>query len=62
VQATIDQGMSLEQAISARPTAEWDETLGAVWITPEQFVTFLYNSLTGVDHFTTPQGKRVETE
>ena len=55
VQALIDQGMSLEQAIEAKPTAEWDETLGKVWITPEQLVTFIYNSLTGVDHFTTTE-------
>jgi hypothetical protein len=44
--------MSLQQAIDAKPTAEWDETLGGVWITPAQFVTFIYNSLTGVDQFT----------
>jgi glyoxylase-like metal-dependent hydrolase (beta-lactamase superfamily II) len=55
VQALIDQGMSLEQAIEAKPTAEWDETLGKVWIKPEQLVTFIYNSLTGVDHFTTTE-------
>lgn len=62
VQALIDSGSSLEQAIVARPTSEWDATLGAVWITPEQFVTFIYNSLVGVDHYTTPDGKRVRTE
>jgi len=55
VQALIDQGMSLEQAIAAKPTAEWDETLGKVWIKPEQLVIFIYNSLTGVDHFTTTE-------
>ena len=52
VQALVDQGLSLQQAIDARPTAEWDDTLGEVWITPPQFVTFIYNSLTGVDQFT----------
>ncbi len=55
VQALIDQGMSLQQAIDANPTAEWDETLGKVWIKPEQLVIFIYNSLTGVDHFTTTE-------
>ena len=55
VQALIDQGMSLEQAVEAKPTAEWDEILGKVWITPEQLVIFIYNSLTGVDHFTTTE-------
>jgi hypothetical protein len=48
VQEVIDQGMTLEQAIAAKPTAQWDETLGAVWITPAQFVTFVYNSLRGI--------------
>jgi glyoxylase-like metal-dependent hydrolase (beta-lactamase superfamily II) len=62
VQALADAGNSLQQAIAARPTAEWDDTLGAVWITPEQFVTFIYNSLAGVDHFTLPDGSRVVTE
>ncbi|HET6564221.1 MAG TPA: MBL fold metallo-hydrolase [Xanthomonadales bacterium] len=52
VQALVDQGKTLDEAIAAKPTAEWDDTLGAVWITPAQFVTFIYNSLTGVDHFT----------
>lgn len=52
VKALVDQGMSLDQAIAARPTAEWDDTIGKVWITPAQFVTFIYNSLTGVEHFT----------
>lgn len=52
VKTLLDQGMSLDQAIAARPTAEWDDTLGKVWITPAQFVTFIYNSLTGVEHFT----------
>ncbi len=55
VQALIDQGMSLQQTIAAKPTAEWDETLGQVWIKPEQLVIFIYNSLTGVDHFTTTE-------
>ena len=52
VQALIDQGMDLEQAIEAKPTAEWDETLGGVWITPPQFVTFIYNSLKGIHEYT----------
>jgi len=52
VQALIDQDMSLEQAIEVKPTAQWDEILGKVWITPDQLVIFIYNSLTGVDHFT----------
>jgi len=62
VQALIDQGMSLEQAIAAEPTAEWDDVLGGVWITPPQFVTFIYNSLTGVDHYTPPASSDSATE
>lgn len=52
VQALVDQGKSLDETIAAKPTAEWDDTMGKAWITPAQFVTFIYNSLTGVDHFT----------
>jgi glyoxylase-like metal-dependent hydrolase (beta-lactamase superfamily II) len=62
VQALIDQGLSLQQAVAAKPTAEWDEALGKVWITPEQMVIFIYNSLTGVDHFTRLESQETETE
>lgn len=54
VQALIDQGMDLQQAIEARPSQEWDDTLGKVWITPAQFVTFIYNSLKGIHEYTPP--------
>ncbi|MGD2129456.1 MAG: MBL fold metallo-hydrolase [Lysobacterales bacterium] len=62
VQQLIDQGMSLEQAIAAKPTAEWDEILGKIWITPAQLVTFIYNSLTGVDHYPAPASGEQTTE
>jgi glyoxylase-like metal-dependent hydrolase (beta-lactamase superfamily II) len=62
VQALVDQGLGLEQAIAAQPTAEWDDTLGGVWIKPEQFVTFIYNSLAGVNHYTAPASQETETE
>jgi len=52
VQELIDKDMSLEQIIAAKPTAQWDEALGKTWITPAQFVTFIYNSLEGIDHYT----------
>ena len=52
VQKLIDQGKSLEETVAARPTAQWDATLGAVWITPEQLVIFIYNSLKGIAKFT----------
>ncbi len=60
VQALIDQGMSLPQAVAAKPTAQWDETLGRIWITPEQMVIFIYNSLTGVDQFTPLKSQETE--
>lgn len=62
VQALVDEGLSLQEAVAARPTAEWDDALGGVWITPAQLVTFIYNSLTGVDHYTPPQSQETDTE
>jgi len=55
VQVLIDQGKDLQQTIDAQPTAEWDEELGKVWITPAQFVTFIYNSLEGIHEYTPPE-------
>jgi glyoxylase-like metal-dependent hydrolase (beta-lactamase superfamily II) len=52
VQQLIDQDMDLQQVIAAEPTREWDVALGKVWITPPQFVTFIYNSLKGIHHYT----------
>jgi glyoxylase-like metal-dependent hydrolase (beta-lactamase superfamily II) len=60
VQTLIDRDMNLQQIIAAEPTREWDEELGKTWITPAQFVTFIYNSLEGIRHYTPP--KVVETE
>lgn len=54
VQVLIDEGNNLQQIIAAQPTAEWDEELGKAWITPAQFVTFIYNSLEGIHHYTPP--------
>ncbi len=54
VQALIDEDKNLQEIIAAEPTAEWDEELGKTWITPPQFVTFIYNSLEGIDHYTPP--------
>ena len=62
VQALIDQNLGLEQIIAAKPTEEWDETLGKVWIKPPQFVTFVYNSLEGIDHYTPPAEEATDTE
>jgi cyclase len=62
VQELIDQSMNLQQIIAAEPTKEWDETLGKTWITPAQFVTFIYNSLKGIHHFTPPVTVEAETD
>ena len=60
VQELIDRDMTLAQIIAAEPTKEWDEELGKTWITPPQFVTFIYNSLEGIHRYTPPA--TVETE
>jgi len=52
VQELIDKDRTLEQIIAAKPTSEWDEELGKTWITPAQFVTFIYNSLEGINYYT----------
>jgi cyclase len=54
VQALKDEGKNLQQIIAAQPTAEWDEEFGKAWITPAQFVTFIYNSLEGIHQYTPP--------
>jgi hypothetical protein len=54
--------LSLPQIIEAKPTREWDETLGDAWITPHQFVTFIYNSLEGVHHYTPPETPGTDPE
>ena len=61
VQALIDQGKNLQEAVDANPTAKWDEALGGAFIKPENLVIFVYNSLSGVDHFTPlAEGKTTE--
>lgn len=66
VQALIDEDKTLQQVIAAQPTAEWDEELGQTWITPAQFVTFIFNSLEGIHQYTPPEpanaGDEAETE
>jgi glyoxylase-like metal-dependent hydrolase (beta-lactamase superfamily II) len=62
VQTLVDKGLDLEEAIAAKPTAEWDAALGGVWIKPEQFVTFIYNSLVGRDHYTARPSQDTDTE
>ena len=52
VQKLIDDGKSLEETVATQPTAQWDAILGEVWITPEQLVIFIYNSLKSISEFT----------
>jgi len=51
VEALIADDNNLQQIIALKPTAKWDETLGKVWIKPDQFVTMLYNSLKGIEEY-----------
>lgn len=51
VQLLIDDGKNLKQVIALTPTAKWDDTLGSVWIKPDQFVTMIYNSLQGIHEY-----------
>ena len=46
MQALIDQGMSEDEALAARPTAEFDEQFGGGFINPENYNRLLYRSLT----------------
>lgn len=62
VQTLIDEKLNLQQIIAAQPTAEWDEDLGKTWITPAQFVTFIYNSLKGIHEYTPPPEPAVSEE
>ena len=45
IQAMIDQGMTLEQVLAARPTADFDEARSAGAITPERFAGLVYTDL-----------------
>ena len=43
----IERGMSLEEFIASKPTADYDEKLGGGILTPEQFLTIVYQDLAG---------------
>ena len=43
----IAKGMSLEEFIASKPTADYDERLGGGILTPEQFLTIVYQDLAG---------------
>ena len=45
IQALIDQGLTEDQVVAAKPTAELDDPWGKGFMTPEQFVRFSYQSL-----------------
>jgi len=43
----VDQGLSLEQVIAARPYADTDATMSSDFMTPERFITVMYRSVSG---------------
>ncbi|MEE8238132.1 MAG: MBL fold metallo-hydrolase [Gammaproteobacteria bacterium] len=45
MQSLIDRGMSEDEAVAARPTAEFDEQYGGGFMNPENFNRLLYQSL-----------------
>ena len=46
VQTLIDQGLSEDDVVAARPTAEYDEAWGGGFMNPENYNRLLYQSLT----------------
>ena len=46
IQALIDRGMSEDEVVAARPTAEFDAAWGQGFMNPENFTRFSYQSLT----------------
>lgn len=46
MQSLIDQGLSEDDAVAARPTAEFDEQFGGGFMNPENYNRLLYQSLT----------------
>ena len=45
VSAAMAENEGLEAVQAAKPCAEWDDTLGAVWLNSDQFVQSIYDSL-----------------
>ena len=45
IQKLLADGKSQEEVIAANPTADYDETWGQGFLSPEKFVTILYNDL-----------------
>ncbi len=45
MQSLIDRGMSEDEAVAARPTAEFDEQYGGGFMNPENFNRLLYQNL-----------------
>jgi len=46
VKALIAQGKTLDQIVSAKPTAQWDAKWGKEFMGPDVFVSFVHRSLT----------------
>jgi glyoxylase-like metal-dependent hydrolase (beta-lactamase superfamily II) len=45
-QSLIDQGLSADEVVAAGVTSEWDATMGAGFMSPEDFTRLAYRSLT----------------
>lgn len=45
VQYMIDQGMSLDEVLAARPSRDYDGRYGNGFVTPESFITAIYHGL-----------------
>ena len=46
VQSLVDQGLSEDEVVAARPTAEFDDSHGGGFMNPETYNRLLYRSLT----------------
>ena len=45
IKALRDAGKTLEEAVAARPTAEFDERWGAAFLNPEQWANMVWTTL-----------------
>jgi glyoxylase-like metal-dependent hydrolase (beta-lactamase superfamily II) len=43
IEAAIAEGKNLDEVQATKPSAEWDEVWGEIWIKPDEFVETIYN-------------------
>ena len=46
IQELVDQGMSEDEVVAANPTAEYNESHGGGFMSPENYTRLVYQSLT----------------